>query len=287
MNNLSEPPLGESGTKDVSSGWSYKTFQRGHVLTRPELLEMFQGEVAGIRIPGFLSSDDCASVVQQLKEKARGRSRQYKGGLNIGTAFDINHWEETYIVESERAWHGYFRKVGSTTRLRRQIFRKAKVFDPVDQVVQMLAMGWGAPVSRLSKCGKKMYAGMIRSGAPKLHFDNGLFDVGEIEVVGQGGINIYLANGKRGGDLRVYRKYGMTKGNHASSKNVVIGNYDLAHSLVDGIEACTIPCRVGDFVVAPNRFLHEVTPPAQGEENRLSLSFHLALLANGKLAIFS
>jgi hypothetical protein len=67
----------------------------------------------------------------------------------------------------------------------------------------------------------------------------------------------------------------------------VVGNYDLPGSLVEGVESCVVPCRVGDLVMAPNRLLHEVTEPQIPEEDRLSLSFHLALMATGKLAIFS
>src|SRR5206468_6851821 len=107
------------------------------------------------------------------------------------------------------------------------------------------------------------------------------------EVVMQAGANVYLSNFEQGGDLKVYRKYGMSPGKKASDGEKVIGNYGLPHDLVENAESCTIECGVGDLVVAPNRFLHEVTPGNEPEADRLVLSFHVALLSNGKLVVFS
>jgi hypothetical protein len=266
--------------------WDIMTFDREHGLTRHELLQMFHGEVAGIRMPEFLTPDQCATVVARLKGIAKQKARRYKGNLNIGTVLDVpSHWEFTYVIEDSAAWHPYFAKVGPTTRLRRHLFRD--IGDPVDRVTEMLAKAWGAPVYRMRKFGKKLYAGLIRSGAPKLHFDWAPWDLGKFEVVMQAGLNIYLANGSTGGDLKVYRTYGMSKGNTLSSNQAVVGNYDLPQALVQGVKSATIPCRAGDLVVAPNRFLHEVTETDGPEQNRLSLSFHIALMADGSLAIFS
>jgi hypothetical protein len=271
------------------SGWSESSSKAHQTLKRDDLLRLFHGEVAGIRIPAFLSSEQCHLVVGRLQEVTQRRARQYRGppgGLNIGTVLDIeSHWEFMYVLENDAAWKNYFRKVAATTRLRRRLF--AGVGDPVDRVAAMLAKAWGAPVGRLRKSGKQLYAGLIRSGVPQLHFDWAPFDIPEREVVMQAGLNIYLHNGRTGGDLKVYRTYGMTRGNTASSGSEVIGNYGLPHSLIEGVESRTIACRVGDLVVAPNRLLHEVTPTNIPHQQRLSLSFHVAWMNGGNLAVFS
>jgi hypothetical protein len=209
--------------------WQVSTYSTDRQLSRTDLLKMFHGEVAGIRIPRFLTVEQCKVVVERLGKPAKRRSRRYKGNLNIGTVLDIpSHWEFTYQIEDDKAWLPYFNKVGSTTRLRRSLFEG--IGDPVDRVVEIFAKAWGAPVRRMSKSGKKLYAGIIRSGAPRLHFDWAPYDLSDYEVVMQAGVNVYLANGKKGGDLRVFRKYGMMKGHPASSGEKIVGNYDLPHT---------------------------------------------------------
>jgi hypothetical protein len=100
--------------------------------------------------------------------------------------------------------------------LRRRLF--AEIGDPVERVTDMLGKAWGRPVVRVRKYGKQLYAGLIRSGAPKLHFDWAPWDIPEEEAVMQAGVNIYIANGGSGGDLKIYNIYGMTRGKLASRR---------------------------------------------------------------------
>jgi len=229
----------------VSNGWTAINRNSLREITRDDLVKMFQGEVAGIRIPRFLNPVQCDLVMDRLK-KANRNSRQYEGDLNIGTVLDIaSHWEFTYrLGDDAKAWDDYFRKVGPTTALRRRLF--ADVGDPVDYIVEALGRAWGKPVQRMCKFGRKLYTGLVRSGAPRLHFDWAPFDLPAMEVVGQGGVNVYLFNGRTGGDLKVYRKYGMTKGNTEASGEEIVGNYDLPRSSVEGVESYTLECRTGD-----------------------------------------
>lgn len=268
--------------------WEERTVHALEEITKSDVIEMLHGHFPGIRVPKLLTREQCALAVKRIRSTAQTKTRQYKGNLNIGTPLNIpSHWEFRYMEQPETAWFDYFRKVSATTKRRRMIFKE--IGDPLERVVRAFGKIWGAPVRRARhpKYGWRLYAGLIRSGAPALHFDWAPFDLGLSEIVLQAGANIYLSNFRRGGDLKVYRKYGMRPGHSASSGEPVVGNYDMPHSLVENVESRTIPCEVGDFVIAANRFLHEVTPGGEPESNRLVLSFHIGLMCDGSLAVFS
>lgn len=266
--------------------WREQTIDRLEALDRRGLVEMFHGHIPGIRIPALLSPEECARATARIKSARVGR--KYAGALNIGTPLEIpSHWELVYTEENEAAWFTYFRRVGCFTKQRKKIF--AGMLDPLDQITLSLGRAWGAPVKRVRHpiYGWRLYAGLIRSGAPRLHFDWAPFDLGLGDLILQAGANLYLSNFAHGGDLRMYRRYGMDLGAHAASGAQVIGNYDLPRVMIEGAESATIECGVGDFIVCPNRFLHEVTPGDEPEENRLVLSFHIGLMTDGTLAVFS
>lgn len=274
-------------TQQVSM-WEEQTLPTVEAITKNDLIEMMQGHVPGIRVPGVLTREQCALTAKRIRKAARVGARQYKGGLNIGTPLNIpSHWEFRYVQQSENAWFDYFKKVSVTTKRRHRLFEG--IGDPLERIVCALGAAWGTPVRRVRhpKFGWRLYAGLIRSGAPALHFDWAPFDLGLSEMVLQAGANIYLSNFRRGGDLKVYRKYGMRPGNTVDSGAAVVGNYDMPHSLVEDVESRTIRCGVGDFVIAPNRFLHEVTRGDEPENRRLVLSFHIGLMCDGTLAVFS
>lgn len=173
-----------------------------------------------------------------------------------------SHWEFEYTKDDAAAWQAYFPRVRPMLELCRRLF--TDVGDPVDRIAHAFGNTWGKQVRRARhpQYDQPLFAGLIRSGGPRLHFDWAPFDLPGLEAVMQAGANVYLANFQQGGHLKVYRTYGMTKGHTKASGVLPIGNYDLPHALVEGVESVTIPCGVGDLVLAPNRFLHEVTAGA-------------------------
>lgn len=284
----------ENDMESMAMAWKAQTLASPEGLNQKIIRQTLLAESAGIRIPKLYSPEACERIVGNLQNVARARGRRYKAGpdqggsLNIGTVLDIPpHWEFEYILEDETAWSDYFPRVGPTTRLRKRIF--SEIGDPVELVTEMLGRAWGSRIERLRhpKFRRKLYAGIIRSGAPRLHFDNAAFDLPGTEILGQAGANIYLKNFVRGGDLVTYRTFGKEKGHKLNSGLSPVGNYDLPASLVEGTQSCLVPCRQGDFILTPNHLLHEVTPGDGSEEDRLVLSFHLVWLKSGALAIFS
>jgi hypothetical protein len=279
----------QGAEENIQEPWRATTLPKLEKVTRTQMVEMFQGNVAAIRTSGFLTEKECATAVTRIHEFSASRGRRYKGDLNIGTALSISsHWEFEYQIEDDAAWLEYFRKVGPTTRMRRKLF--AGIGDPVDRIVEILGQSWPGPVRRAlhPKFNRRLYVGLLRTGSPRLHFDWAPFDLPSLkDVVMQAGANVYLSNSLTGGDLKIYRRYGMLKGNKASSGKEVVGNYDIPHAAVAEVESCIVPCRTGDFVIAPNRFLHEVTPGDSPEKNRLVLSFHVAWMGDGSLTVFS
>jgi hypothetical protein len=267
---------------DKGDPWEYLTVQE---LTRESLIETFGGNnIAGVRLPGFLSSEQCAGITEHVRAEEEGRSRAYTR-IDLDAATPIpSHWEIKHNDDdTEATWYRrYLEKVSVATEARRRL-----IGDVAERIVDCLQRAAGVPVTPMTKFGMPMFFGMIRKGAPWLHFDWAPFDINEPKVLGQAGLNLYFNNGSAGGDLKVYRRLGMSKGNTASSGKLPIGNYGLPHSLVEGVESSVIPCRTGDLVIAPNRFLHEVTPTQIPADQRLTLSFHLAWMASGHICVFS
>lgn len=205
----------------------------------------------------------------------------------MGTALGIpSHWELAY-TRSDAELNEYFARVHEADELRRLVF--AKTGDPLQIIVALLKQAWPGPVMIAihPKTGRQFYAGIIRSGAPKLHFDNARYDVSPpLNCVSQLGLSIHLQSGGSGGHLKVYRGRGKDRGNTVASGRTPVGNYDLPYSSVEGLESDVIPCEPGDLVVTPNRLLHEVTPCERPDE-RLTVAAHIALMVDGSLALFS
>lgn len=234
-----------------------------------------------------MTKSECQIAAENINRETLKISRKYKGiKMNIGTNLDVpSHWEFRYTGAN---WNDYFSKVKPAKALRRKLFSHSP--DPITIIIKILRNAWGRAV-RIAKhptYNKEMYAGIIRSGAPKLHFDWAGFDLPGMQIVAQAGANIVISNFKKGGNLLMYQTYGMKEGNTIDSGERVIGNYDLPRQMVEGVEMQEIEYEIGDLIIAPNRFLHEVTKlNDEPEDNRIMLSTHIALMVDGSLALFS
>jgi hypothetical protein len=275
--------------ESTKTKWTSKNFAQNEQPVRSDFVEMFLGEIPGIQIQEVLPEKACRAIVKKINTFMANKARSYKGDLNIGTVLNFpSHWELEYIKGGKQAWQNYFKKVKTTNQLRKELFSECG--DPIFKLQSILRKAWNGPVhvAKHPTYKKDLYAGLIRSGAPRLHFDWGRYDLPGLEIVAQAGANIPLSNFQRDGDLVVYRKLGMERGKDASSGSKVVGNYDLPHDLVANVESHKIEYGIGDLIIAPNRFLHEVTDNGQEPQtNRILLSVHVAWMGDGSLALFS
>jgi hypothetical protein len=263
--------------------WTHLSPTLGEDVTAEMLKAVFHGEVSGLRLERVYTPEELESVARAVLGERRGVKYE---GLELGSALGVrSHWDYRYTLGRE-AWREYFPKAREAEAARKALF--SEVGDPLEVVEATLRRIWPGPVGRMRhpRLGRELFAGMLRTGAPRLHFDWAPFDLEERDVVGQLGWNFYVFNPGPGGDLKMYRTLGLKPGNTRASGLEPVGNYDLPRELVAGAESDVIPCRTGDMVLAPNRFLHEVTP-CDYEDQRLTVAAHVAWMRDGSLRLFS
>jgi hypothetical protein len=270
--------------------WGHVTLDaaKGETLDRELLMMVMQGEVSAVRLKNFLRPSEVSAVLENLSTHLRG-AREYSGTASNLTAFPLpSHWEFRYQVDGN--WNDYFSRVAAADELRREVFFSALGEDPLERVADLLAQAWPGRVKRARhpKWGRPMYVGVLRSGCPKLHFDWARYDFEPpLDAAMQAGWSVHLRKGGAvGGELKMYRTYGVAPGNTVTSGRQPVGNYDLPRSLVDGVQSNVVPCEPGDWVLAANRLLHEVLPADRCEE-RLAFAGHVAWMRNGELWQFS
>lgn len=286
--NTLQPARGDPGS------WRHETIDADAPMSQEMLRRALVGEIPGIRIPGVIGPEVCETVLGNLVAFSKQRAA-YAGGLNIGSALadgvDENakavksHWELRYM--NAMTWEEYgARKPGWESR--RESLTKGVAPDLLCIVQHRLQAAWPGEVTRARHpvTGQELYAGILRPGAPKLHADWAADDIRGMPAVHQIGISIYIRNQGPGGDLRVFRTLVAGPGNTANSGLVPVGNYDLPYSIVDGAEYDVIPVNAGDMIIAPNRYLHDVTP-CPDESLRMAFGVHAVMLLDGTLALFS
>ena len=270
-------------TEPVQDRWTHLTLGHGQTLTAELLMAAFHGDVSALRLPALYGEADMAQVAGKVASS--GGADRYVG-LDLGSPLGVpTHWELRY-TRNAAGWAEHFAKLRTADLARRRLF--AKTGDPAAALVGMLQRVWPGKVSRMRhpRYGRELFFGLLRSGVPELHYDWAPFDLEEPNVVAQLGWNLYVFNPGPGGDLKMYRTMGMTPGNREDSGLEPVGNYGLSPELVEGVESDVVLCRTGDVVLAPNRFLHEVTPCLYGDQ-RLTLTAHVALMRDGSLRLFN
>lgn len=267
----------------TAGAWTHLVLATGQSLTYGMLMRAFLGEVSGLLLPKVYSECEMRDVASAVLCANEGF--EFKE-LGLGSALGMHsHWEYRYL-KSESEWPEYFEAGAKANATRKKLF--AKVGDPVEAMLAMLMRAWPGRVSRLRhpRLGRPMHAGMMRTGAPLMHYDWARHDLNDSDVLAQLGWNLYVFNPGPDGDLVMYRKLGEAPGNTAASGAPLVGNYDLPRSEVRDVERDVLYARTGDMVFVPNRYWHEVTPCAY-ENERLTVAAHVVLLRDGSLGVFS
>ncbi len=130
-------------------------------------------------------------------------------------------------------------------------------------------------------CGRRLYAGLIRSGFPELHFDWVEKDLEGYRADSQLGWSLYLDSPNEGGNLRIYKKTFWELGEER------FGNYGFSNLETRDVDSVEVECDPGDRVILRSSFLHEVSKPRNLECQRWSVAAHVAVHSNGNLRLFS
>jgi len=263
----------------VPASWPHVALRGSERLRRGHLEALLDGDLSGVTIDGVFSVEACSRTRASIEERAHGTG--YAG--NLGSVLTVpSHWPLKYEQHDDpTAWLSYFENVPSWHALRKQVLVPALGEDPLDVFVALLRSAWNGPVepARHPLYGRELYAGIIRSGAPRLHFDYGSYDLG-LSCDGQFGMTLIL-NALPCAVQRNYRVLGAAPGKYAPATPT--GNYDLPRSMVAGAEMDEIPTPTGSLSLLSNRYLHEVLDC----EGRLTFAIHVARLKDGRLVYFS
>lgn len=206
---------------DITHDWAPLEirYDELHELTTDAIEAMFHAEVPGIRIIELYSPEECARALVNLQE-LNTQFEKYDAielGMQLGPP---SHWVYRY---GTKEWgRDYFEEVLEADRRRQAMFDHAQ--DPVALLEELLRARWPhGPVGRATHpaFGRRLFAGAVRAGAPKMHFDWVPYDLRGMRVANQAGGNLYLRNDGPGGDLRVFQKLGRGAVLDATSRTIM------------------------------------------------------------------
>ncbi len=277
-------------TYDLVGEWSYLDLEGPGALDAEQIQRLLCGRIAGIRIQGMVTPEECEAVMERVTELGMGA---YDGMAKPLGTFGINHWTARYV---DGDYPGYFNGAAGEEKTKIWLFEPLSA-GPSEIVKKTLEPALGVKIERLrDDKGRQFNAVILRSGTAAAHYDFGRFDLPQpvaSRVIRQMAWNIYLQNPGEGGELVVYRQLGvepgLTKAEAAARGLSSFGNYDLDSKSLQGVPAVTIPARQGDFVLVNNQYIHAVAPvsPPELTGERVAISAHIAQLTDGSFCEFS
>ncbi|MET7656754.1 MULTISPECIES: putative 2OG-Fe(II) oxygenase [unclassified Streptomyces] len=247
-------------------------------LTRDHILRLAVGTLGAVRVRGFSTPEQCASIMEGLDQREFGAYDEnliFPPIAKIGPAAYDFYGTHTLTED-------YWRIAEEAVRLRGRLHHGR---DPLELAVDRVARAWGGDVVPARSRGQEMFAGMIReiSSGAKLHFDEivrefpGILDETPVSFLT---LNWYLSMPETGGETRVYRR------RWRPADEAYRDGYGYDEAVVDGEPVATVAPRAGDAVLFDSRNLHAVNAPG-GDGRRVSLSFFLGVTGRGPLEIWS
>ena len=235
-----------------------------------------EDHLVGATITDFVTASACEQAMQRLSNR---KDRLYDGPAaeTLGTSLGISAWEARYPgingkpADGVASWNEYFNSVPDWDRERREIFTPCFGDDPMDLIENVVANGLGKPVERARhpRYGRRMGAGLVRTGAAKAHWDYAKDDVG-LNAIGHIGVVLVLSTG----DDPIQRVWDY------QAEPDDEGNYDsfdlcLNKQLTPSLDLET---PVGSLCFLSARYLHEILDDPDG---RCTLACHIAWLEDG------
>jgi hypothetical protein len=247
-------------------------------LSRELLDAVFENEIAGVRIPQFVSPDACRIGAEAVKADGFDYYETVDPPLGrIGIAQYDHRMDKP----------SYFRLAAAAHETRQRIFAGAG--DPVELVIDALGKAWPGKVGLAGEDAYGAYfAGIVRVtvGGIRMHCDWGPQDApGWLidSVTGQLAWNIFYDVTETGGETTVYERP-WTPELEAFADQESFGFYQAA-AVADRARYEVDPGR-GELVIFSSRNLHSVAP-ATGDGVRISASSFVGRLPNGSLALWS
>lgn len=255
--------------------WEFVTVDE---LSKDGLEAVFENEIAGLRIPGFVDAGTCRTAAQAINDHGFDYYEKLEPPLGrIG----ITQYEH---IENKPP---YFPRAIAAHAVREEIF--AGTADPLALVLDAFNESWpgGAAVAREPGFGD-YFAGVIRItvGGIRMHCDWGPHDAPGWEigtVCGQLAWNIFYDMTETGGETTVYRQPWTPELEEHADPSAF--GYYLPAAVEHVQRQVNLPGR-GELVIFSSRNLHTVAP-ALGDGVRISASSFVGLLPDRSMALWS
>lgn len=259
----------------MSTSWEFVEVDE---LSKDGLAAVFDNEIAGLRVPGFVAESTCQVATDAVN--AHGFDYYEKLQPPLGR-IGITQYE--HIGDKPK----YFELAAKARQVRESIFAEAG--DPVALVVDALNQAWpdGADVASEPGFGS-YFAGVVRItvGGIRMHCDWGPHDAPGWQIgnsTGQLAWNIFYDLTEIGGETTVYRQPWSPELEEFADPSAF--GYYLPAAVENRERRVNRPGR-GELVIFSSRNLHTVAP-ALGAGVRISASSFVGMLPDRSLALWS
>ena len=188
-----------------------------------------------------------------------------------------SHWDVRY---GKPTWQEYCDSIPQAIQRRAEIFRQTDPLQLASDIIR--PAGPRIPNATHPTLGFELYAGLIRSGCPSLHYDWCVEDIENFRAVAQLGWSIYLNTDPAGTQVRVYDMHRKDLRSEFRRQ----GNYGFDQSCVQDLTFCEATCFPGDFMILNTQYLHQVVNSGSCDV-RWSVAAHVAIQENGSMCQFS
>jgi hypothetical protein len=247
------------------------------------LLSLASNEIAAIQIPQFLSEEELALVVENMRKQtvAWYANKENKQG-RIGISATEYHYKE----DGKRT---YFDLAPQAAANRDQIFEG--IPNPIGRIIKLFSEQYGVSIAtEPSMQDAEYFAGIVRAMGAKstLHFDyaqNQLPGWSVSDTEEQFGLVLHLQAATEGGELSVYNRPWEPE-DESNNKDIgQKGTYGFTEGFLGDTPHATVKPSAGDLIVFRSRNFHQVED-IKSDNPRLTLTVFMSL-KDGALYLWS
>lgn len=259
-------------------------------LTAETLEALFENRIPAIRIRGFATPRECASVVEAIRDIGMQHVYRFKSadGEELSDKqtgyIGLTHYNYRHLPKSE-----YLAEVPEAYAYRNRIFDRT--FDAVGRMIERVraVSENDVAVAEEPDGSGALYAGIIRdaSTGANLHADFAPYTARGLTVGGitaQIGWNAWFDHPKAGGTTTVHNSPWTPQ----FEGDEIPEQYPLDHVLVEGAENYTYRPTPGDAILFNTRNPHEIAAAAPGDaHSRLQVGAFIGRMPSGDMVMWS
>jgi len=247
------------------------------------LLSLASNEIGAIQISQFLSSEELAIVVENMRKQSIAwyTNKEHKQGRIGISATEYHHRDGGKQM--------YFNLAPQNSVIRDEIFEG--IPNPIDRIVKLFSDKYGVSIAtEQSMQNAQYFAGIIRAMGAKstLHYDSAPtqlpgWTVSDSEE--QFGLVLHLQTATKGGELTVYNRPWVQEDDLHNNDIGQKGTFGFTDGFLGDTPHATVVPKAGDLIVFRSRNFHQVED-ITSDEPRLTLTVFMSL-KDGSLYLWS